>query len=108
MSIEEAYQILYSSALLVLSILMILMLVRSARGPGVSDRLLSINMLGTLVIVFILVLSALLSELWLVDVALIYTMISLIAVLILARVYIPDNEKRSRFEEQSQEDANDQ
>ena len=65
-------------------------------------------MLGTLVIVFILVLSALLSEVWLVDVALIYTMISLIAVLILARVYIPDNEKRNRFDGEGQEGKHDQ
>ena len=98
MTVAQAYQILYSTALLILSLLMAVMLVRSARGPGVPDRLLSINMIGTLVIAFILILSALLEELWLVDVALLYTMISLIAVLILARVYIPDNARRGRFQ----------
>ena len=100
MTINQAYQVLYSSALLIISLLMAVMLVRSAQGPGVPDRLLSINMIGTLVIGFILVLSALLSELWLVDIALLYTMISLIAVLILARVYIPDNARRGRFTSQ--------
>lgn len=104
MTITQAYQTLYSSALLVLALLIGVMLLRSARGPGVPDRLLSINMIGTMVIAMILVLSALLSELWLVDVAVIYTMISLIAVLILARVYIPDNANRGRFSDQ--EDTN--
>ena len=104
MTINQAYQILYSSALLVLALLMGLMLIRSARGPGAPDRLLSINMLGTMVIGCVLILSALLGELWLVDVALLYTMISLISVLILARVYIPDNTARDKFSDPKQED----
>ena len=91
MTVEQAYEVLYSAVLLVLSLLMAVMLFRSARGPGVPDRVLSINMLGTLVIAFVLVLSRLLSELWLVDVALLYTMVSLVATLVLARVYIPEN-----------------
>lgn len=106
MTIEAAYQTLYSTAILIFTFLLAVMLVRSARGPGVPDRLLSINMIGTLIIAFILVLSALLSELWLVDVALIYTMISLISVLILARVYIPDKTERSPFEASSEEGSN--
>lgn len=105
MSIEDAYQTLYSVALLVFAVLLIIMLVRAARGPGVPDRLLSINMIGTLVIASILVLSSLLSELWLVDVALTYTMISLISVVILARVYIPDESERSPFRKQEEEDT---
>ena len=72
MTIDQAYEILYSAALLVLALLIAVMIFRSARGPGAPDRLLSINMIGTLVIGMILVLSALLSELWLVDVALLY------------------------------------
>lgn len=105
MSIETAYQTLYSTVLLCYAVLLMVMLVRSARGPGVTDRLLSINMIGTLIIAFILVLSALLSELWLVDVALGYTMISLISVLILARVYIPDKAERGPFGTSKKEDT---
>ena len=107
MTVNQAYQILYSSALLVLSLLMAVMLFRSARGPGVPDRVLSVNMLGTLVIGFILVLSRLLSELWLVDVAVLYTMISLVATLILARVYIPENEARPHFDAEGKGEADD-
>ena len=100
MTVAQAYQALYGGALALLAVLTAVMLVRSARGPGVPDRLLSINMIGTLVIASVLVLSALLGELWLVDIALLYTMISLIAVLILARVYIPENAARGHFREE--------
>ena len=105
MSVDQAYQVLYSAAAMILGVLMTVMLVRSARGPGVPDRLLSINMLGTLVIAFILLLSVLMRELFLVDVALLYTMISLIAVLILARVYIPDNDARGLFMDREEEES---
>ena len=103
MSVEEAYQTLYSAALIVIALLLAVMLIRSARGPGATDRLLSINMMGTLVNAAIIILSALLKEDWLVDVALIYTMISLGSTLILARVYVPDRPVRKPFRAKSRE-----
>ncbi len=97
MTLEEAYGALYSGALIVIAALLCVMLFRSVKGPGVTDRLLSINMIGTLVIAGIVILSRLLHEAWLLDVALIYTMISLVSVLILARVFIPANPSRRPF-----------
>ena len=97
MTVDEAYTLLYGGALAVLAVLLGVMLFRSARGPGVTDRLLSINMCGTLVIASVLILSARLRESWLLDVALIYTMISFVSVLILARVYIPAQPRRRPF-----------
>ena len=61
-------------------------LIRAILGPSTADRLIAVNMFGTLVNGVILVLSGLLDESWLVDVALIYTMISFVTVLILTRV----------------------
>ena len=89
MEVESAYRILYSIALIILAVSLGVLLARSIRGPGVTDRLLCINMIGTLVIAAIVILSKLLGETWLLDVALIYTMISMVSVLILARVLIP-------------------
>ena len=99
MTIAQAYQTLYTAALLVIAAELLVMLVRCAREPGITDRLLSINMIGTLVIAGIVILSRLLEESWLVDVALIYTMISFVSILILARVYIPDQPSRKPFRE---------
>ena len=99
MSVEEAYRVLYSLSLMIIAVLLGVMLIRAVRGPGVTDRLLSISMIGTLVIAAILVLSRQLEESWLLDVALIYTMISPISVLILARVYVPPDHGRKPFQE---------
>ena len=97
MTIDQAYQTLYTSALLVIAVLLAVMLVRCAMSPGITDRVLTINMIGTLVIAGIVILSRLLRENWLIDVALIYTMISFISILILARVYVPSSPKRRPF-----------
>jgi multicomponent Na+:H+ antiporter subunit F len=86
MKTETAYTILYVAAITWMTLLMGVMLVRSVKGPGVTNRLIDVNMSGTLVNGVILVLSGLLDESWLVDVALIYTMISFATVLILTRV----------------------
>lgn len=99
MGVQEAYRVLYSLSLIAIALLLSVMLLRAVRGPGVTDRLLSISMIATLVIAAILILSRLLGELWLLDVALIYTMISPVSVLILARVYIPPDHRRKPFQE---------
>ena len=87
MSVETAYQYLFLTALIILGILMGFILIRSVIGPRITDRILCINVIGTLVICSIAILSQLLKEGWLVDIALIYAMISLLTVLVLASVY---------------------
>ncbi len=88
MSIGNAYNILFSIALIWLSMLILCMLIRAIIGPRITDRILAINMIGTMVISCIAILSRLLWESFLTDVALIYAMISFISVLILATIYI--------------------
>ena len=65
------------------------LLARAICVSGVTNRLIATNMIGTMVNAAILILSAMLKENWLIDVALIYTMISFVSVLILTRVIIP-------------------
>lgn len=89
MRVEAAYQILFSGALVWFSVLILSLLIRSITGPRITDRILCINMTGTMVICCITILSRMLKESYLADVALIYAMISFISVLILANVYIP-------------------
>ncbi len=94
MDIGNAYQILYSAAVLVFLLLCGAVLIRSVRGPGATDRILCVNMLGTLVVSCIVVLSRMLQEDYLIDVALIYTMVSFISVLMLAASYIPSGHRK--------------
>ncbi len=89
MSIETAYNILYMGSLIIFAILIGVMLVRSVIGPRITDRILSVNMIGTMIICCIVILSRSLDEGYLVDVALIYAMISFVSVLIYASTYIP-------------------
>ncbi len=102
--IEKAYHYLFYIALIWFAVLIFAMLIRSIRGPRVTDRILSINMIGTMVICCIALLSAALSEGFLIDVALIYAMISFIAVMILARTYIPVKDLRAKFGKDSEEE----
>ena len=98
MDIERAYFILFMIVLCWFSLLITVMLIRSVKGPGITDRVLAINMIGTMVISCIAVLSVMLDESYLCDVALIYAMISFISVLILISVYIPKRKIRGMFD----------
>jgi len=97
MSVESAYRILYGGALIVFSLLIGAMLIRSVIGPAITDRILSVNMIGTMIISCIAILSQYLKESYLADVALIYTMISFLSVLVLTCVFIPHHPVRSGF-----------
>ena len=94
MTLDAAYKLLYEGTLIVLALLIGAMLIRSIKGPAVTDRVLAINMIGTMVIAGIAVLSMYLKENYLLDVGLIYTMISFVSVLVLASVYIPSGASR--------------
>ena len=104
MSIENAYQLFFSGALIWFSILILAMLIRSIMGPRITDRILCINMIGTMVILCITILSRLLKESYLKDVALIYAMISFISVLILATIYIPNRHQQEGFSKKAEEE----
>jgi len=86
--IAFAYKALFTGCLPVLAGCLLVSMIRSARGPEICDRILSVNMIGTVVSAGILILGALLDEAWLFDITLIYVLISFLAVAILAAVYI--------------------
>ena len=88
MSITDAYTLLYSAALVYLAALMAVTLYRAIRLTGAADRLIATNMIGTMINAAILILAAKMKENWLIDVALIYTMISFISVMILCRITV--------------------
>lgn len=85
--IGQAYGILLTGAMVMLAVLIVLSLVRSVLGPGISDRIIAVNMTGTMIIVIIAILSVFLEENYLVDVCLIYAMISFLGVVVLCKVY---------------------
>lgn len=85
--IGRAYSGLLTGAVLILAVLVILSMIRSVKGPGITDRLVAVNMAGTMVISMIAILSVYLDEGYLADICLIYAMISFLGVVVLSRVY---------------------
>lgn len=85
---DTALHYILIAALIILAIFSFACLIRSIIGPAVADRLLAVNMLGTIVIVMIAILAILLKEGFLIDICIIYAMISFLAVIVLTKVYI--------------------
>lgn len=95
----EPYHTLYITLLILFSFLLIICLIRAVKGPQVADRLMAVNMMGTMVMVMISVLALLLNEGYLVDICLIYAMISFLAVVVLTKVYLGVYREKKEKEE---------
>ena len=85
---DDAYRTLMIAAMAVLGVSLFVCLFRAFRGPTPADRVIAVNMTGTIVITMILFLALLLKEGYLVDIALIYAMLSFLAVVLLCRISI--------------------
>lgn len=85
---EQAYDILLTAAIVVLGILSCFCLIRSIIGPRIADRIVAVNMIGTMTMMIIAILTVKMQEGFLADVAIIYAMISFLAVVVVVRVYM--------------------
>ena len=74
-------------------------LLRAIRGPRMADRILGINMTGSLTTAAIALLAVLLDQSWLLDVCLIYCMISFLAVVVLAKISIASHEEQEEYDD---------
>ena len=82
----------------VLALLILATLVRAVLGPRFTDRIVAVNVIGTLVIAELMVLSVRLRADYLVDIALVFALLSFLAVVVAARLVI--TRERKRREEQ--------
>lgn len=87
MELIQRFNWIFYIILMILAIMLILCLIRAVIGPRLADRLVSVNMIGTMVTTMIAILAVLKGEGYLVDVCLIYAMISFLAVVVLTKVY---------------------
>lgn len=88
MQIAQAYQMLWTGALIVLAVLTLACLIRSVIGPRIADRIVSINMISTMSLAMIAILTRVLGESYLADVALIYALLGFLAVVVLCKVFM--------------------
>ena len=72
----------------IFAILLFVCLIRSIKGPRIADRIVSVNMIGTMVVVMISIASAMLHEDYLMDICLIYAMMSFLAVVVISKMYL--------------------
>ena len=82
------YDYLWLGAMALLAVGMLFGLIRAMRGPRVADRIMGINMIGTLSVLALAVLAFYLGQGWLLDVCIIYAMISFLAVVVLSHIHI--------------------
>lgn len=98
-TLQNAYHIVFVPALIFLAIMLLFCFIRAVRGPRVADRIVAVNMMGTMVMVIIAILALLLNEGYLVDICIIYAMISFLAVIVLTKVYMGVYQEKKEKEE---------
>lgn len=97
--LSQAYDVLFTAALIFLAVMIILCLIRAIIGPRIADRIVAVNMMGTMVMVIIAILALMLEEGYLADICLIYAMISFLAVIVLTKVYMGVYRRKKMEEE---------
>ena len=87
MELIQQYSLFFYGVLSVLAVMILVCLARAVIGPRIADRLVAVNMMGTMVMVSIALLAVVKDQGYLVDICLIYAMISFLAVVVLSRIY---------------------
>lgn len=85
---DNSWNILFTAALICLAFCLFFALLRAIRGPRIADRILGINMIGTLSLAAIAIIAVMTKQSWLLDVSLIYCMISFLSVVVLTKIHI--------------------
>lgn len=89
---ERCYDILFPVVLLVLAAGVLFALIRAISGPRLADRIMGINMTGSLSSACLAILALWLKESWLLDVSILYCLISFLAVVVLVKINIAQKE----------------
>lgn len=85
---EKAYEFLFGGALIILALCIIAIVIKAIIGPRLTDRIVCVNMASTAVTSCIVILAIFLGESYLLDVSIIYVLVSFIAVVVLTNVFV--------------------
>ena len=91
---EQVKSWVLSAGAVVLALLILATLVRAVLGPRFTDRIVAVNVISTLVIAELMLLSVWLREDFLVDIALVFALLSFLAVVVASRLVIIRQRKR--------------
>lgn len=95
-AINTAYFWLYIVVLMAVGFGLVLALIRAIRGPRTADRILGVNMAGTMTVIALALLAWLLKMDALLDVCLIYCLASFLSVVVLSKVYVTAHQEKSK------------
>ena len=88
LTIQQCYDYLFWGVLVALALCVVAVLIYILKAHLTVDRIIGINLIGSIVVGIICILTYLLGEDYLADIALIYVVMSFIAVMMLCRIYI--------------------
>ena len=89
-----------------LSAMVLMCLIRAIKGPRFTDRLVAVNMIGTMTITIMCLLSVYFEQSFLVDISIIYALLSFITVVVLSRLVIIRNRIHRLQQEKQQQGKN--
>lgn len=93
---EQIKDIVLTAGSIVLALLILATLARAILGPRFTDRIIAVNVINTLVVAELTLLSVWLREDFLVDVALVYALLSFLTVVVVSRLLLERQRKRKK------------
>lgn len=97
---ERIEDFLLTGSTILLSLLILATLVRAILGPRFTDRIIAVNVINTMVVAVLAVLSVRLDETFLVDVALVYALLSFLTVVVVARMVLSGKRRQDAGEKE--------
>lgn len=102
--VDKLYDYLFIGLIIALAILIVFAIVKSIVGPRTADRVVSVNMISTMTVMLLCTLTVYYKhEGYLADVSIIYVLISFVAIVVLANVFINVN-MRKKFKDTKKEE----
>lgn len=102
-------RIFFIVCLVALTVIALVCLVRAILGPKFTDRIMAANMIGTKTLLMVCILAILLGESYIVDIALIYALLSFLAVVVLSKLVVTRHRmKKSQQNKDQKEQLNEQ
>ena len=90
---ETIYNGFTTVMLIVLALVVFGYFVRTVLGPHFSDRIVAVNSINTIVMIFISFIAVMQGENYIVDIALIYAILGFVTVIILCKSYLRSHHK---------------
>lgn len=88
MNIEKLTEIVLIFSMVVMSLSLIACMIRGVLGPKFTDRLLAINVMNVETIMLILLAAAYLKKGYIIDVAIVYSLLGFLSVVVLGEIFL--------------------